>query len=361
MRAFAEHLGIAIRTVSKWEAGGCEVQPRPHMQAILDTAIGRAGDDAKARFDSFLSRANSVGDVAPAQVLSDEPTAELRERLSSSAAVDAEAISLLASQADRIRELDRCLGARSAELMLTGYLDTLRTLRTFAVAPNQREALADLYADAAALAGWQSLDLGHLTASWQHHEAAKDAGREGRSLSTLVHAMAQQAYVLLDLGENERAVELVGYARQFASTSVPRLLQAWLLAVDGEAQAFEGNALQSHEAFDAAEKLLPEEATDPELPYIMLDPTHLGRWRGNALAKLGEPGATEELRRALDSLDATFTRARAGLHVDLAQAHMATNQQSEARSELRVAKELATQVGSARQRRRIRKLETVLQ
>jgi transcriptional regulator with XRE-family HTH domain len=50
LREFADHLGVPHRTVSKWEQAGAAREPRPHMQAILDTALARAGDDAKARF-----------------------------------------------------------------------------------------------------------------------------------------------------------------------------------------------------------------------------------------------------------------------------------------------------------------------
>ncbi|WUW40745.1 hypothetical protein OG271_02525 [Micromonospora rifamycinica] len=35
---FAEHLGVSRRTVCKWEAGREAMQPRPEMQAALDTA-----------------------------------------------------------------------------------------------------------------------------------------------------------------------------------------------------------------------------------------------------------------------------------------------------------------------------------
>lgn len=50
LREFADHLGVSHRTVSKWEQAGAAREPRPHMQAILDTALARADDDAKARF-----------------------------------------------------------------------------------------------------------------------------------------------------------------------------------------------------------------------------------------------------------------------------------------------------------------------
>ncbi len=50
LRDFAEHLGVGARTVSKWEAGGRSVCPRPEMQAALDTALHRGGADVEARF-----------------------------------------------------------------------------------------------------------------------------------------------------------------------------------------------------------------------------------------------------------------------------------------------------------------------
>jgi len=54
MRAFAEHLGVALRTVAKWESLGAETQPRPDTQAILDTALARADAAAHARFEAVL-------------------------------------------------------------------------------------------------------------------------------------------------------------------------------------------------------------------------------------------------------------------------------------------------------------------
>ncbi len=55
VRAFADSLGIAQRTVSKWEAFGAGTVPRPHMQAILDTALGQADHQARLRFEQLLA------------------------------------------------------------------------------------------------------------------------------------------------------------------------------------------------------------------------------------------------------------------------------------------------------------------
>ncbi|AZS76293.1 hypothetical protein DDE74_06120 [Streptomyces lydicus] len=60
LRDFAAYLGVSDRTVSNWEGGGASYQPRAESQAVLDTALGRASDDAKARFATALG-ANGGG------------------------------------------------------------------------------------------------------------------------------------------------------------------------------------------------------------------------------------------------------------------------------------------------------------
>ncbi len=52
VRDFAARLGIGLRTVNKWEARQSDITPLPHMQEVLDTALARASDEAKARFSA---------------------------------------------------------------------------------------------------------------------------------------------------------------------------------------------------------------------------------------------------------------------------------------------------------------------
>lgn len=55
VRAFADHLGVATRTVSKWEQFGASIQPRPDTQAILDIALERASAAEQERFVMLLA------------------------------------------------------------------------------------------------------------------------------------------------------------------------------------------------------------------------------------------------------------------------------------------------------------------
>src|SRR5215470_6820918 len=54
VRGFAAYLGVNERTVTKWEAGGISVRPRPELQAALDTALEQASGEAVARFETTI-------------------------------------------------------------------------------------------------------------------------------------------------------------------------------------------------------------------------------------------------------------------------------------------------------------------
>ena len=60
VRAFAGHLGVAPRTVSKWEQLGQATRPHPDTQAILDTALERASTAVQARFQMLVAGAGTA-------------------------------------------------------------------------------------------------------------------------------------------------------------------------------------------------------------------------------------------------------------------------------------------------------------
>jgi len=65
VRAFAEHLGVGIRTVSKWESNGGVRRPQPAMQAALDSVLGRATAEEQARFEELASVSKSIQPSRP--------------------------------------------------------------------------------------------------------------------------------------------------------------------------------------------------------------------------------------------------------------------------------------------------------
>lgn len=281
-----------------------------------------------------------------------KPASELRQLLDIARRVDHSVITLLHQQLDAIRKLDRQLGATVVRDELNAKIRQVERLAAHSLAPGTREPLAALLSEMHTLAGWQALDLSDISHSWQHYDHARAAAGQSHSIPHESHAAAEQAFVLLDANATRDAVDLLEGTRHRADKAAPRTLRSWLAAAHGEALAAHGDQTASLRAFDHAAHLLPNNPADDQ-PYVALDPIHLARWRGHALAHFGHPDAITVLTNALNNLDPTFVRAETALHIDLATAHTATGDHDVAHTHTDHATQLAAQLGSTRQRRRI--------
>ncbi|MGH8876246.1 MAG: helix-turn-helix domain-containing protein [Stackebrandtia sp.] len=65
VRAFAAHLGVNERTVSKWDSGGVDLVPTPATQEILDTALAMFPADVRQRFDALVDARETPKRVVP--------------------------------------------------------------------------------------------------------------------------------------------------------------------------------------------------------------------------------------------------------------------------------------------------------
>jgi tetratricopeptide (TPR) repeat protein len=315
-------------------------QVRPATARLLERIFGISIDD--------LLSLPGVREVAT------DADRELHLMLNASQRVDSVVIRLLTEQLDAVRRLDRQLGAIVAHEEVKTKARQVERLMSYSLSPAVRSQLAGLLSELHTLAGWQALDAGSVSESWQHYEKAKSAAAESGTSSFETHSLAEQAFVLLDIGNSNDAVDVLAHARMRADGSYSRLFRAWLAAAHGEALAAMRRRRESLRAFDEAAALLPEDSTSDEGPYVVLDSTHLARWRGHALARLGDASATDVLSSALDGLDPSFTRAATALHVDLATAFAVVGEYVEARIQACHAVKLADQIGSERQKRRLR-------
>ena len=296
--------------------------------------------------------------AAPAETETDvDSGAELRRRLQASHRVDDGVLALLDDQLMTTRRLDRQLGAVVAHEEVRAKISQVRELFTHSLAGGTRERLATLLAELHALAGWQALDLGNVMDAWQHYEDAKKAALESGSRPHEAHATAEQAFVLLDIGETSSAVDLLATTREDTESECSPLLRSWLAAAHGEALAANNQKDASLLVFDSAADALPIDSTEQAGPYVALDTTHLARWRGHALTRFADPEAVDVLSAALDDLDPTFTRAESALHVDLAITFTLVGEVETAKLHAARARQLATNIGSLRQQQRIENLE----
>lgn len=63
VRAFASHLGVSDRMVSKWEAAGEAIRPRTVNQAALDTSLATCGPATRVRFEQLAGGRTAHVDV----------------------------------------------------------------------------------------------------------------------------------------------------------------------------------------------------------------------------------------------------------------------------------------------------------
>lgn len=298
-----------------------------------------------------------LGFIEEPETVEPEPMEELAAELARASSVDAEVVRLLQAQTESIRRLDVLQGAQLIRDQMRAHIAHIEDLTRHAVRPGIRRMLAKVLADTSALAGWQALDVGAPRESWEYFERAKSAAREAEDPSLLAFATAEQAYVLLDLGDTDQAGELVQYARHETAGAVPALMETWLAAARAEMATASGDANTAHIYLDQAVDLLPAEPADP-LPYLVLNETHLARWRGNCLARLGDEDALEQLNTGLTAVIGTYARAEAGVRIDLASALLIHDERELANEHLRTAQILVSRTGSLRQKRRIEKLST---
>ncbi len=269
--------------------------------------------------------------------------------------VDAEMVDLFEQQTQNFRLLDRKVGAARLSEQTKLHVAQMEDVLRDSMPGSNRAGIAAALAEAAALAGWQALDMGDIKAAWRLHETAKSGARESGIAAVLAHVTAQQAYALLDSGHNEEAVTLISHTHRENARSLPALLRAWLFAAEAEARSAAGDGGGARTALRQAEKLLPTDSVDEELPFLMLNEAHLARWRGHCLARLGDSEAVTDLTRALDAAGDSV-RAQTGLLVDLATALAARGDVAAAQQNAKRAAELAGHAGSTRQRVRIAKL-----
>lgn len=342
-------LGIAVASesalsvmLSRWENGRVEVTD-PGYQRL---------------FREFYGRTNEELGFPPEQL--DEPAEELRSRLVVARSIDRETLDMFQRQVNDLRHSDKRFGALVVLDQLNNLVRQMESVKTFSVSTQHRERLAAILTDARTLAGWTALDRGSQLQAWQYHEDAKVSAREADSPFLLAHAAAQQAVILLDINEPAAAVELLEYARHVAENRAPSLLRTWLAAAHGEGLAAAGRRDESLRAFDEAQVLLPSNPVDPELPHLLLSEGHLARWRGSALVRLGNEDAIGNIESAVRELEKSphsTIRAQLHMYADLAFAYAAAGDSRGALDYATKARQLATRIGSDRQRLRLAKLK----
>ena len=325
--------------VSRWENG--HVKPDEFYRRLLREALGM--DDRELGFEVYV----------------DEPTVvaadELLAKLAADPAVDDNLLGALRAQTDAIRRQDRQYGAGTLLEQMRIHVDNVETHLSHTVFESARRPLAVVLADAAALAGWQALDVVATDQAWRSFETASGAARQAEDPALYAFARMEQAHVLTELEQPGTAADLAESVWSETHSAVAPVVRCWLAAATAEmlaGHARGGDAL----AMIARAESEADAFEDDRPPYLVFNAVHLDRWIGHTLVKLADPAAERRLRQAADDMDGSFMRASASLQLDLYCALTQNGQKDEASEHLRRAEQLARTIGSRRQLARLRRL-----
>lgn len=277
----------------------------------------------------------------------EEPTAadDLRMRLLSALESDDTLVDALRSQTDAIRIQDRQFGAGVLLEVVRGHVSCIDQHLGHAVFEVNRRALAEQLSDAAALAGWQALDVGGLDQAWRFFELASASALRANDFSMFAFARLEQAHIVHELAGSHVAAQLADSVWTEMRRRVSEPVRCWMAAAVAELQAEEAPA-SSRRMLARAEALV--DAIEAAPAYVVLDRVHLARWRGHTLVEMRDPAAEQVLLEAEADMHPSFIRATASLNVDIAAAQLQRGGKEEAEVRTQRATELARRVGSRR-------------
>jgi transcriptional regulator with XRE-family HTH domain len=206
----------------------------------------------------------------------DQAQRDLLRQIASARNIDASIIQILHEETNTVRLLDRQLGAPAVAAKLETHIAHVSATLHHSLLPDRRQQLARVLADAAALAGWQAIDMGRLPAAWQHFETATAAAREADDQCLLAFAAGEQAFVLHDLGQPGEALDKVRAVYDQTHTAIPHQMRCWLRAAEAEMAAATRQPADCYRALDQASAELDHGPSGEDQPYLALNSTHLG-------------------------------------------------------------------------------------
>ena len=270
IESFAEHLGVAVRTVAKWEAQGPKIVPTAGIQEVLDTALERASPAQQSRFQMLLQE-SPVPDERVSHAM-EHPAgvdlvtvARLRQRVQD---LDARydrspSISLLA-------ETGQCLG----QVAFLGERATTGVVR--------RELLA-VEAECATLMGqlvWDASQRRDNATARAYFDQAVDVARLLGDRAAEGLALLRKSFMeLYGRRDPKAALRLTTHTAE-VTNGTSDVLTGLAALHAAEAHAMLGEERDCEQALSRAETHFDRvRATDPAID--LFSPTHYGRLAGS--------------------------------------------------------------------------------
>ena len=238
IREFAQRIGVSERMVSRWEAGGSNIRPRPINQEGLDTLLAEATEDERSRFAARLEALETPGPMSEPEAIRAGPTpppsAELRPQGHAHTATlskRSEGPDVLAMQA--FRSADRQVGGGHLYAAVVKYLHTQVGPRLFGGdLVVEDPAVFTAAAGLTEMAGWMAHDAGRDDRAYSHFLRAFHLSKAGQDRQLGVHVLASLSHLAHHRADPHGAIRFA-QAGESALAASPRNpeLAARLLAM----------------------------------------------------------------------------------------------------------------------------------
>jgi len=338
--SFADHLGVAVRTIAYWRKRP-GITPQPAMQEVLDAALERAPDRAKAQFALLVSETYHAADdqpdnAKPFAVSFDAMTNREWNRddahtlsLSFDAALERSAVddierlshmwliceapqiielsagrrvsdALISAVEHRVVQLRRAddfiTGSASRDLVQNELAATVRLLSDGSLTEVQARRILTAIGELAQLGAWVAADAGLLGEAARYVRGGILASRAALNAPLAANIISTFSYQVANTGNPNEAVVLARTAYQGGqrdATPITRALLlervAWSAARSGDLRDCERTLGRVDESFSAGSR-----DDDPDWVY-WLNREEIDVMAGRCYTELGKPDRAEPL------------------------------------------------------------------
>lgn len=280
--SFAEYLGIGIRTVAYWRKRP-EMVPQPRMQDILDTALDKAPDRAKAHFANLVSEISKEAasdDPSPSRLSAmaasldaSGPDPDERERirgvLQVPSRLDGATVAHLTQGLYGQRHAEDSLGPGVMIGPMKAQLEILINVLRDTSGPH-KAALMHLVADWTTFIAWLYTELGEYSEAdtvFATAEEMSDELGDGILAST---ATSYRGYLALLQGRYRAAIRATAAALATPAAHPAQIAYDTLQA--GQAHAGLGDIREARNLLHRASDLVTSAGDPPESLYWYTEP-----------------------------------------------------------------------------------------
>lgn len=320
IREFAARIGVSERMVSRWEAGGEGIQPRPINQAGLDSLLAAATEDERSRFAARLQTAeqqepDSALEPVQADTLPAPRPNTTQQRRTSLALLPArdQGPDVLAMQS--FRSADKQVGGGHLYGAVVKYLHTQVGPRLFGGdLVVEDPAVFTAAAGLTEMAGWMAHDAGRDDRAYSHFLRAFHLSKAGQDRQLGVHILASLSHLAHHRADPDGAIRFAraGQSSLAEGPANPELT-ARLLAMQARGRAALGDDQETRVLLGQAETALG--GSHDEAPSEWVSQFDLGSLASEAarcMQQLGKHAeAQEHARRILELRPPNRTRSRA--------------------------------------------------